>query len=92
MSSPEQLTKQSVSTASDVWSYGCVLVELYGRGKPFPGLSNYQAAQAVMAGGCATAPASAPADVAAAIGLAFTRDAETRPVMKDLVATLVPQG
>ena len=41
---PEALHYKKYSTASDVWSYGCVLYEIWSVGhKPFESLSNVQA-------------------------------------------------
>ncbi len=39
--SPEALEYKKYSTASDVWSYGCVLYEIWSLGhKPFEDLQN----------------------------------------------------
>ena len=38
---PEALNYKKYSTASDVWSYGCLLYEIWSLGrKPFEGISN----------------------------------------------------
>ena len=40
---PEALTFRKYSTASDVWSYGCVLYEIWSLGhKPFERMTNQE--------------------------------------------------
>ena len=40
---PEALTHKKYSTASDVWSYGCLLYEIWSLGhKPFEGKTNQE--------------------------------------------------
>ena len=40
---PEALHKRKYSTASDIWSYGCLLYEIWSLGcKPFHDISNAQ--------------------------------------------------
>lgn len=48
---PEVLEYGIFTTMSDVWSFGVVLWELFSRGKiPYPGLSNKQTVEEVLAG------------------------------------------
>ena len=45
---PEALNYKKYSTASDVWSYGCLLYEIWGLGqKPFNTLGNLQVSSSI---------------------------------------------
>ena len=58
---PEALHYKKYSTASDVWSYGCLLYEIWSLGhKPFEGVSNAEAIQLVDAGKRLSPPPGCP--------------------------------
>ena len=63
-SAPESLLNNQFSSASDVWSFGIVLYELftYG-GNPYPGMTNRQVIERVPAGYRLSSPRNCPEEV-----------------------------
>ena len=58
---PEALHYKKYSTASDVWSYGCLLYEIWSLGhKPFEGVSNAETIRVVDAGKRLSPPPGCP--------------------------------
>ena len=48
---PEAVTHRKYSTASDVWSFGCVMYEIWSLGhKPFEGISSVKALEKLTQG------------------------------------------
>ena len=61
---PEALTRAKFSTASDVWSYGIVLWEIYSLGKiPWDGLSPIEIRDLLLQGERLTRPNRCPLDM-----------------------------
>jgi hypothetical protein len=85
---PEQLKKRSVSYKADVYSYGILLFELWGRQEPWSGKSAIEAAAAVLAGTTHRVPSAAPAAVAATMTATFESDPHARPSTHRIVDAL----
>ena len=50
---PEAVHFKKYSTASDIWSYGCVLYEIWSLGtKPFEGIGNVEVLQTELKSQC----------------------------------------
>jgi serine/threonine protein kinase len=47
---PECLRDRKYSQASDVWSFGITVIEIYTRDRPYPNIPPFQAATKVAAG------------------------------------------
>jgi len=86
---PEQLADQVVSTASDVWAFGCLLYEVYACEQPFgSSLKNMLVAKRVMDGGHVEVPEDAPDAVRAAMDACFVADRRERAKMKTILVML----
>jgi hypothetical protein len=85
---PEQLTDQVVSTASDVWSFGALMYEIYACEQPFGKRKNMAVAKVVMDGGHCDIPADAPETVRRAMTACFEHDHEKRVKMKAILTIL----
>ena len=58
---PEAINYKRYSTASDVWSYGCLLYEIWSLGhKPFKSISNFEAIRLVDTGSRLAPPPGCP--------------------------------
>ncbi|MFF1571565.1 serine/threonine-protein kinase [Leifsonia sp. NPDC058292] len=80
--SPEQASRQPVSTASDVYSLGLVLLQSFTRTIAFPG-NQVQSALARLDADPAI-PADLPGDWTALLTAMTARDPDARPAMADL--------
>jgi hypothetical protein len=90
---PEQLADQVVSTASDVWAFGCLLYEIYAADQPFgSSMKNLVVAKRVMDGGHVETPAEAPPAVREAMAACFVHAHRDRPKMKAVLGLLSEEG
>ena len=85
---PEQLEEQKYSTASDVWSFGVIVVECLTRQPPWGAMSNMKVAQQVLNGKHLQAPAGTLPVLVEVIEDAFEMNAKDRPRMSNLVKRL----
>jgi len=90
--SPEVIRKGEFTTKSDVWAFGVLVWEIFARCRtdPFPGLTNQQAKDKILAG---QKPVSdtAPEMIKNIMMLCFTQDPEQRPDFEGVFKLLAPK-
>jgi serine/threonine protein kinase len=86
---PEQIEHSLVSKASDVFSFGCLLWEIFEQSPPWPGLTAGAAAQAVRTGE-RMRPTKAPPAQAQLMARCWAHERGARPPAAVLVASLKP--
>eukprot|EP01137_Pigoraptor_chileana_P034741 Opistho-2@27747 len=83
--SPESLSEQ----ASDVWSYGITMFEVYSRGsKPYVGVENHEVLDYLNSGKRLSKPDGCPQPIYAIMESCWRKYAETRPSFADVVTQL----
>jgi len=83
---PESFQHRRYSLASDVWSFGVLLWELYSGGAtPYTHLTGYMAIAAVCQGRRMSRPAACPPDVFIMMRSMWLADASMRPSMANLL-------
>ncbi|KAL5475522.1 hypothetical protein EMCRGX_G025349 [Ephydatia muelleri] len=86
---PEAVCFMKYSTASDVWSYGCLLYEIWSiGGAPFKGLTNDEALQKVNTGYRLPPPPGCPLLLYQIMIKCWNPDAHLRPNFKDIYTCL----
>lgn len=86
---PECYLKQEFSTASDVWSFGIVLYELFTNGQtPYKGLMNKQVIEKVREGYRLEKPNDCPTEVYRLMRMCWEEDPAKRPTFVQLFEEL----
>jgi len=85
---PPEAFRRQYGPFVDVWSFGVVLFELYGRAPPWLGYKGTEVAARVMAGETLAIPPSTPEPVAALMRDCWAFDALSRPQAGTLVRVL----
>ena len=78
-----------MSTASDVFSFGCLLWEIFEQSPPWPTLSGVEAAQAVRRGQRMRSAKASPSN-ARLMAQCWAHDRAARPAAATLAAALKP--
>ena len=82
---PEAILYKKYSTASDVWSYGCLLYEIWSVGhKPFEGRTNVEVIEKVDAGYRLPPPPGCPLLIYQAMIQCWNKDSHNRPQFRDI--------
>jgi len=88
-SAVEVMSSRKFSTASDVWSFGVTLWEMYSYGGiPYPGLSNIQCMDQVSSGYRMPPPPNCPEEISSVIMLCWKDDLKKRPSFAAIARTL----
>lgn len=86
---PESMETMKFTSASDVWSFGITLAEIYNDGKqPYKGMKNAEVIHKVQGGYRMPQPAGCPAAVYAVIRSCWEGDASARPQFSALAEAL----
>lgn len=87
---PEALRDRKFSTASDVWSYGCVLYEIWSLGtKPFSDTTNFDVIKLVSDGKRLTSPPGCPKKIYKLMLFCWKQDLSARPRFRSIVNALL---
>jgi serine/threonine protein kinase len=84
----EQLTARAVSYKADVYSYGIVLFEMWGKEEPWTGMTAIEAAAMVIGGQSHRIPSGTPLLIAATMSACLQKDPHARPSMHRIVEVL----
>ena len=87
---PEAMQTMRFSAATDVWSFGVVLIEIFTRGqKPYSGMDNAKVMNLVQSGGRAPQPSEAPNTVYELMCNCWGANAASRPDFAAIASELV---
>ena len=87
---PEAVLYKKYSPASDVWSYGCLMYEVWSIGhKPFEGCDNIQVIKKVSSGYRLPPPPGCPRPVYKLMMACWHPDSTLRPMFRDILAILI---
>jgi len=92
---PECILNWTYSTASDVWSFGITLIEIFTRSVPFPNLEPMEAAIRISSGSLLPEiPLTAPPKIAKILQACFQTDPKKRPkfdwICSQLLSAKIP--
>lgn len=83
--SPEAISESKFTTASDVWSYGVLLWEIFSYGsRPFFGLSNYQAMQHILENDLLPCPEDCPKGIFFTMNECWETGPDNRPSFAEI--------
>jgi mitogen-activated protein kinase kinase kinase len=83
---PESIKKQEYSTKSDVWAYGCLVIEIYNRGDVYPGMTLLSIATQVCSGDLTpNIPKHLPQSLHDMLRRCWSMDPVQRPAMQEIV-------
>ncbi|GMM33668.1 serine/threonine protein kinase [Saccharomycopsis crataegensis] len=83
---PEVISLEKVSTASDIWSLGATIIELYTGYPPYHNLNSMSALHAIVSDDCPTLPKGLSENGKKFLTKCFQKDPELRSTAKDLLA------
>ena len=90
---PESIREHTFSAASDVWSYGILMWEMFNPGKvPYSMLSNMECVMEVFKGTRPPIPGAAPNIVARVMKSCWQKDPEKRPNFLVISTLLIAKG
>lgn len=86
---PEALLERTFSEKSDVWAYGCLLIEIFTGQPPFPNMDIFKVAVTVRDDGTRPeVPAVAPEWAQSIMSDCFQVDPARRPTFKEICSRL----
>jgi serine/threonine protein kinase len=90
---PEAIHSRQYSEKSDVWSFGCLVLEVLTKKIPFAEIPNtMDVALLVIHGGCPPIPDTAPEEYKVLLHRCFARNPDDRPTMTQIVEFLKNSG